>query len=190
MSCAVHVVDTEKEKYTSLYIKWNDLNNENKKLKEELDVWVNPTGDVVMNREAMMLYEASQEENKELKEKMEAQSSVTRSVVSALKKELADARKLHSSQIDILDENKKLKEEVKELKEEDGENGKVILFLKGECCAGGWAGRDNDPHEFANDVKQYFKEYKKTHKIENVEELYKEWAEWSCIEDQLNPCEY
>ena len=145
MSCAVHVVDTQKEKYTSLYIKWNDLNNENKELKEEME---------------------------------------------ALKKELADARKLHSSQIDILDENKKLKEEVKELKEEDGENGKFILFLKAECCAGGWAGMDNDPHEFANDVKQYFKEYKKHDNIEDPEELYKEWVEWSCIEDQLNPCEY
>ena len=40
-------------------------------LKEELDVWVNPTGEVVMNREGMMLYEASQEENEKLKEQQE-----------------------------------------------------------------------------------------------------------------------
>jgi len=46
------------------------LKAENKQLKEELDVWVNPTGDVVMNREAMMLYEASQEEIEELKEEI------------------------------------------------------------------------------------------------------------------------
>ena len=43
----------------------SELLKENKALKEELDVWVNPTGDVVMNREGMMLYEASQEENKQ-----------------------------------------------------------------------------------------------------------------------------
>ena len=211
MSCAVHVVDTEKEKYTSLYIKWNDLNNENNKLKEQME---------------------------------------------ALQKELANARKLHSSQLDILDENKKLTEENKKLKEEHGENDKRVLFqflqtlldgpagvgedkeyilkvvrkildenkklteevvekekevslinyeemeneekiaeleqynifLKAECCAGGWAGRDNDIHQFADDVKGYFEEYKETHKIENVEELYKEWASdgWACIEDQLN----
>jgi len=46
------------------------LKAENKALKEELDVWVNPTGDVVMNHEAMMLYEASQEEIEELKEEI------------------------------------------------------------------------------------------------------------------------
>ena len=157
MSCAVHVVDTEKEKYTSLYIKWNDLNNENKKLKEQME---------------------------------------------ALQKELANARKLHSSQLDILDENKKLTEEVVEKEKEvslinyeEMENEEKIaeleqynIFLKAECCAGGWAGRDNDIHQFADDVKGYFEEYKETHKIENVEELYKEWASdgWACIEDQLN----
>ena len=43
------------------------LKAENETLKEELDVWVNPTGDVVMNQEGMMLYEATQEENKKLK---------------------------------------------------------------------------------------------------------------------------
>lgn len=173
MSCAVHVVDAEKEKYTSLYTKWNDLNNENKKLKEELE-WGKQREDGMIKGQKSLC-----RRNEILKEEMEA-----------LKKELADARKIHSSQIDILDENKKLKEEVKELKEDDGENGKVIIFLKAECCAGGWEGRDNNPHAFANDVKGYFEEYKKTHKIENVEELYKEWAEWACIEDQLNPCEY
>ena len=66
-------------------------------------------------------------------------------------------------------------EELKELKQHN-------LFLMAECCAGGWDGRDNDPHAFANDVKEYFEEYKKTHKIENVEELYKEWAEWANID--------
>jgi len=40
-------------------------------LKEELDVWVNPKGDVVMNREGMMLYEASQEENEALKAELD-----------------------------------------------------------------------------------------------------------------------
>jgi uncharacterized protein (DUF3084 family) len=44
------------------------LREENKKLKAELDVWVNPTGEPVMNREAMMLYEASKEENNKLRE--------------------------------------------------------------------------------------------------------------------------
>jgi hypothetical protein len=47
------------------------LENENEELKEELDIWVNPEGQVVMNKEAMMLYEASQEENKKLKEENE-----------------------------------------------------------------------------------------------------------------------
>ena len=41
MSCRVHVVEPKPpvahEKYLSLYIKWNDQNNENKKLKEELE---------------------------------------------------------------------------------------------------------------------------------------------------------
>ena len=45
----------------------SELKQENRELKEELDVWVNPTGEVVMNREGMMLYEASQEEIKKLK---------------------------------------------------------------------------------------------------------------------------
>ena len=46
------------------------LEEENKKLKEELDIWVNPKGQVVMNQEGMMLYESSQEENKKLKEEI------------------------------------------------------------------------------------------------------------------------
>jgi hypothetical protein len=50
--------------------KWNEERQENKELKEALDIWVNPNGEVVMNREGMMLYEASQEKNEELKEEV------------------------------------------------------------------------------------------------------------------------
>ena len=47
------------------------LKEDNEELKEELDVWVNPTGEAVMNGEGMMLYEASQEENEKLKKENE-----------------------------------------------------------------------------------------------------------------------
>ena len=49
------------------------LKAEVKSLKEELDVWVNPTGEVVMNQEGMMLYESTQEEIAELKEEVKSQ---------------------------------------------------------------------------------------------------------------------
>jgi len=45
-----------------------ELKQENKELKEELDVWVNPRGEVVMNREGVTLYEEAQEEIRELKD--------------------------------------------------------------------------------------------------------------------------
>ena len=63
-----------------------EAETENKKLKEELDVWVNPTGDVVMNREGMMLYEATLEENKKLK-------LVTDRLVANLKEQLAEEKR-------------------------------------------------------------------------------------------------
>ncbi len=56
------------------------------------------------------------------------------------------------------------------------------LFLRAECCAGGWNARDNDPQEFADSVKEYFMEYQEHDKIENVEELYEEWKEWANVD--------
>ena len=67
------------------------------------------------------------------------------------------------------------KDEIKELKQ-------CNLFLKAECCAGGWNARDNDPQEFADSVKEYFMEYQEHDKIENVEELYEEWKEWANVD--------
>jgi len=66
-------------------------------------------------------------------------------------------------------------EELKELKQHN-------LFLRAECCAGGWNARDNDPQEFADSVKEYFMEYQEHDKIENVEELYEEWKEWANVD--------
>ena len=59
------------EEVEHLKMKLEEVKEENKELKEELDVWVNPTGEVVMNQEGTMLYEATKEENKELKEENE-----------------------------------------------------------------------------------------------------------------------
>lgn len=173
MSCAVQSLDTEKEKYTSLYIKWNDLNNENNKLKEQMEA-----------------------RQKELAKERKLMASLLDKIDAVYTKE---NNKLTEEVKELKEENKKLKEEhgekekeVSLINYEEMENEEKIaeletynIFLKAECCAGGWAGRDNDIHQFADDVKGYFQEYKETHKIENVEELYKEWASdgWACIED-------
>jgi len=125
----------------------SQLREEIEKLKEELDVWVNPTGEVVMNREGMMLYEASQEENKKLKEQQEllkvgirkeldilanSKSSypATRSHTELqkkneeLKKDLYETKcKVENYEKYLLDneeEIKKLKKENEELKENKG----------------------------------------------------------------------
>jgi len=104
-------------------------------------------------------------QDKELKQERDN----LREEVAELKQELKDIS------MSGIKHTEQLTDELKELKQHN-------LFLMAECCAGGWDGRDNDPHAFANDVKEYFEEYKKTHKIENVEELYKEWAEWANID--------
>ena len=59
--------DEQRDAETQLAEEVEHLKAENETLKEELDVWVNPTGEVVMNQQGMMLYEATQEENKKLK---------------------------------------------------------------------------------------------------------------------------
>lgn len=83
------------------------LTEENKELKEELDVWVNPNGQIVMNQEGMLVYEASQEENKKLKEELDISNGRV-GPVPELKEEIKE----------LTEENKKLTEENKKFQED------------------------------------------------------------------------
>lgn len=81
---------------------------ENKALKEELDVWVNPTGDVVMNREGMMIYEASREEIEELKEEINGDGFLKQ----GYKTELSNSHKQQNRMVKEIVELKKKNEEL------------------------------------------------------------------------------
>jgi len=131
------------------------------------------------------------EEIKELKEEIEGDGWLKQ----GYKTDLSNS---HKQQNRMVKEIVKLKQENKELEAslltwkmsralrdtEINELKQQALFLRAECYAGGWSGRDNDVNQFADDVLSYFKEYKESDNIENVEELYKEWKEWACIQDE------
>ena len=90
---------------TAVSNKTRALEEENKELKEELDVWVNPKGEVVMNREGVMVYEKAQEEIEELKKENKA----LKEIIIGLKPQ---GTYLLSAEAEI----KKLQEEIKKLK--------------------------------------------------------------------------
>ena len=64
------------------------------KLKEELDVWVNPKGEVVMNQMGVMLYEGTREENKKLKEKLTTLSGQYELAIQDVKQGEEEIKKL------------------------------------------------------------------------------------------------
>lgn len=156
---------------------------ENKKLKEEVDKWKYWASEVIYWSRSGSLDILG----------------FKKLITDTNQPTIADVRDFGKELTKLKEENKKLKEvaaknfqrqitmtlmgttpasdkdEIKELKQ-------CNLFLKAECCAGGWNARDNDPQEFADSVKEYFMEYQEHDKIENVEELYEEWKEWANVD--------